>query len=288
MSKPQIQMDIEDILGDKKPEQIEIAKCVASSMQMRQSHTKVSEDDQLVSQIRKMGGLLHPIIVKKLDDGTYEVLVGQRRTNAYHILKKENSKYEKIRAYVIERDISDDEKRVISFIENAAVKTPSKIDYTNVIEYFYMKCNRNMTHTAEALGISWQTARNCLTVARLPDDVKKCIDKKEFSIDTAMKALQGLGDDEESVDSNILIETAKQLKTMKPLKRNAVVTKMDGGKKSLPDAEKEVKVVKAIRIDVTDDQWSRLQKYQSKHSYENEIAAAEAAMDTELLRDLER
>ena len=43
----------------------------------------------------------------------------------------------------------------------------------------------------------------------LPDKVKKCIENGEFKMKNAMKALAVLGDDEESVDEDKLIEIAR-------------------------------------------------------------------------------
>jgi len=286
LSGQEITIDIEEILRDTKPQHIPIAKCVTGSSQMRQSGTKVDKDGKLVDQIRKAGGLLHPIIVKKLPDETFEILVGQRRTGAYHILKEENSKYEQIRAYVIERDLSEDEKRVISFIENFGRDEVEHSDYINVIEYFYMKYGGNKTMTAKALGIRVQHVTKYLTHARLSDKVKKCIANGDFTIDIAMKALKGLGDDESSVDDDLLIETALELKKVKPATRKKAVKKMQTQGVDVKQAVQESASTKEIKIEVTDDQIDRLDNYKKKYGYDDENQAAVEAMDKELLRDL--
>lgn len=287
LSTSEITIDIEAILGDTKPQYIPIDKCVTGTSEMRQSGTKVDKDDKLVDQIRKAGGLLHPIIVKNQQDDTFEILVGQRRTGAYHILKEEDSKYEKIRAYVIEHDLSEDEKRVISFIENFGRDDVDHSDYINVIEYFYMKYNRNKTMTAQALGIRVPHVTKYLTHARLSDKVKECIKNKEFTIDVAMKALKGLGDDESSVDDDMLIETAQELAKVKPAVRKKAVKKMQQDNISAKEAVKTSVSTTEIRIDVTDDQLDRVQGYKDKHGYETKEESAVEAMDVELLRDLE-
>ena len=38
----------------------------------------------------------------------YQVKVGRRRVSAYRILKKEDSRYDKIKAYVVDRDLDDE------------------------------------------------------------------------------------------------------------------------------------------------------------------------------------
>lgn len=286
MSSSEIIIDIDTILGDKKPEYIPVANCQTGTSQARQTNTKVDKDSKLVASIKKAGGLLHPIIVKSQSDGNYEIIVGQRRAGAYNILKEENSKFEKIKAYVIDRDLSEDEKKIISFIENFGRDDMDKIDYVNVIEYFYQKYGMNKTMTAKALGIRPSDVTEYLTHARLSEKVKACIENKEFTIDVAMKSLKGLGDDETSVDEDLLIETAKELAKVKPALRKKAVQKMQKEGISAKEALKTSVSTMEIRIDVTEDQLDRVNKYQIKHGYENKEESAVEAMDVELMRDI--
>lgn len=286
MASEEIRIDIEGILGGKHPEFIPIDKCVTSQAQMRQTNTAVNEKDKIVDQIRKIGGLLHPIIVKKQDDGNYEVIVGQRRTNAHYILKKEDPKYNMIKAYVIDRDLDEDEKRVISFVENFGKDDPSKSDYINVIEYFYMKFNCNMSMASKALGITPVTGKKYLTHARLSDKVKEHITNKDFTIDTAITALKGLGDDEGSVDEDQLIETAKLLQTQKPDVRTTAAKKMQ---KNSMDAKAAIELsqkTSIIKLELADHGVGRLDHYMQKHDYESRETAALGAMNAEFDRDL--
>ncbi len=279
-----ININIDEILGDVPAQYLPIDKLITGKNQARQSKVKVSEDSKLVDQIRKVGGLLQPIIVKKLKDETYEIIVGQRRTGAYRILSKEDDKFKKIKAYVITKDLSQDEIKVISFIENYGRDDMDKADYVNVIEYFYQKYGK-IAGAAKALGISPNDAKKYLTHARLSDKVKECIARKEFTIDTAMKALKALGDDEDSVDEDMLIETARELKKLKPAKRNKVVKKMQSGT-PLKTAIKIQQSTTTLNIDITDDQLDRLETYKSKYGYENKEDAATEALDVALLQDL--
>lgn len=254
---------------------------------MRQSGTKVNKDDKLVDQIRRTNGIFHPIIVKSLPDDTYEIIVGQRRTGAYHILKDEDPRYENIKAYVIQRDLTEDEKKVISFIENFGRDDAEHTDYVNVIEYFYQKYNGNKTATAKALGISVDSVTKYLTHARLSEKVKDCIKNKDFTIDVAMKALKGLGDDENSVDDDVLIETSKELARLRPAIRKKTVQKMQSKNIPASEAANQIKDLTEIKIEMTGDVLDRLQTYKNKHGYSDDADAAFNAIDTELTRDLE-
>ena len=287
MSEPNFTINIDNILGDQKASFIPIADCETGSTQARQSGTDVTIDSKLVSSIRRTGGLLQPIIVRKNEGGKYEIIIGQRRTAAYRILQEEDSKYQKIKAYVIERDLSDDEIRIISFAENFGRDDMNKSDYVNVIEYFYMKYGRVLIATSKALGISTDAVKKYLTHARLSERVKKCIEDKEFTIDTAMKALQGLGDDEDSVDDDELIGTALELKKAKPTTRRKAVVKMRKKGISAKQAVAESQATTDVKIEVTDETMDRLEEYKNEKGKESIAEAASDAMEIELFRGQE-
>jgi hypothetical protein len=151
--------------------------------------------------------------------------------------------------------LTDNEIRIISFVENDARKDMDKSDYVNVIEYFYVKFGRVLKYCAKALGISTTAVKKYLLEARLSDKVKECIKNKDFTIDTAMKALKALGDDEESVDDDLLIEVARELKKVKPGLRSKIVKEMKKKGVTFEVAYKEYKsnLDRTISIEFPDD-----------------------------------
>ena len=115
----------------------------------------------------------------------------------------------------------------------------------------------------------------------------RCIDNKEFTIDTAMKALKGLGDDEDSVDEDVLIETAKELKKAKPTTRNKAVKKMQ--KKGIPakQAIAESASTTTLPVELSDETLDRLEEYKKEKGKETVEEAAVDAMEEELFRGQE-
>ena len=98
MSEPQFSVDIAKIIRDAYERDIAIDKCQTGSDQARQQGTDVKPDDKIVGAIRATGGvLIHPIIVQDTKNDTFEIIVGQRRTGAYHVLREEDPKYENIK-----------------------------------------------------------------------------------------------------------------------------------------------------------------------------------------------
>ena len=291
MPSQEISIDIESILGNNPPAHIDIDKLDPGEVQARQAGIKVKEGDKLVDSIRRTQGVLHPIIVKQVGD-RYDVILGQRRWGAYKILVKEDkSRYSKIKAFVITSDLTPDEQKVISFVENFGRDDMARQDYLNIIEYFYMKNDRKITWAAKDLGITPHYAKKYLTIARLSDKVKRCINEKQFNVDIAMKALQALGDDEESVDDDMLIATATTLKKLQPARRKQVIKKMKlqpiSGK-DVNKAEKEVpKTLYEITIQINEDQFGRIKMFQEKHDLGEQESAIIEAMDVGLDYDLQ-
>ena len=287
MSEPQFSKDISKIIGDAYERDIAIDKCHTGEDQARQQGTEVKLDDKIVGAIRATGGvLIHPIIVQDNKNDTFEIIVGQRRTGAYHILREEDPKYENIKAKVIEVELTADQKKIISIVENYGRSDMDKVDYASVIEHFYEKYHRVKKYVGIALGINVATVNKYLTEARLPDKVKEAMRGDDgFSIDVAMKALKGMGDDEESVDPDALIETARILKKAKPGIRNKAVTKMQ--KKGM-DADTAVKTsmeTVSLKLEITTETDEKLQEYQKQKDKDSREDAGIAAMETELFRD---
>ena len=259
-------IDLDDVFGE--PQYIPINKCVTRVHPARQTHFEVKEDDELVDSIRRVGGIMHPVILQDLKNGEYEIIVGNRRVYAYYILKNEDSKYEKILAYVAKRDLTYDEKKVISFVECYGRKPMERSDYVDVIDYFYKKyCS--ITLAAEELGITVGVAKKYLTESRLSDKVRALIDAKEFTIDIAINALDSLGEDDESVDDEILIETARILKKLVPSVRKQVLKKLKKqcpGEKDVEKAISEVPVrLTKLQIHVTLEMLDKLKHQMEKN-----------------------
>lgn len=288
MSEPQFSADIAKIIRDAYERDIAIDKCQTGEDQARQQGTEVKPDDKIVGAIKATGGvLIHPIIVQDNKNDTFEIIVGQRRTGAYHILREEDPKtYENIRAKVIEVQLTPEQKKIISIVENYGRSDMEKVDYASVIEYFYTKYHRVKKYVAAALGMSISAVNKFLTEARLPEKVKEAMRGDDgFSIDVAMKALKGMGDDEESVDPDDLIQTARILKKAKPGIRNKAVKKMQNKGMDAETAIKTSMETVSLKLEITTETDEKLQEYQKQKDKDSREDAGIAAMETELFRD---
>jgi ParB family transcriptional regulator, chromosome partitioning protein len=276
-----IKINLSQLLGTT-AEYIKTSECYVSGSQAAQSGRDVSEDDPLFMSIKDMGGLIHPIVTKKTEEG-YEVITGQRRTNVHEKLK-----LEEIKAYVVERDLSEAEKKVISFAENAGQKDMKHKDYVDVVKYFYDMYGggkQGLEDAAETVSIPIRLAKEFLKQARIPPKVKAAIDAEDFSQDTALKALQALGDDEESTDQDMWIATAKNMKELPSgMKREVAVLMKNNPGMTLEEATKIVKERKAqkqniVKIEATESQIERLDSIKESEKFDNRDDTAAAVFD---------
>ena len=255
---------------------IEMDKIGAGPSQSRQRDTAVSNDDDLVSSIKK-NGLLSPIIVKRQEGGKFEVVVGQRRFLAHQILKKPS-----IKACVLEEGVSEIDARKISLIENLARKDMKRADYTDTVQWFMDRYGTTKV-VAEELGISTATVRKYLTIGRLPVGIRDDINEKKYETRHALRALDALGGDESLLDVDNLREIAIRLKDLTaPVQKKVVdIKKHEPGTPIQKVVEKAMKATEThkFNIEVTLDQEERVGAFQYREKYKTRERAIEELID---------
>ena len=253
--------------------EIPIENITLGSSQARQRDTIVNADDDLVHSIRK-DGMTSPVIVKKLPDGKFELIAGQRRLQAHNILDKSV-----ISARYVTRNIDEFEAKRISLGENTARKEMSRADYVDIID-IYMGKYRTVKTVAEELGLSASTIRKYIAVSSLPKDVQEAIHDKTITQDNAFKALNALGGDESDVDTKMLIDTAIAIKSLSPEAKKKVGGIMQSNPGITPTAAvkkaKDRSKSNILHIDVTEDQMEKIEKFKIVKGIDtNENAASE-------------
>ena len=256
--------------------EIELDKFSTGTSQTRQRDNEVTINDDLVTSIKK-NGLLSPIIVKRQDGGKFEIVAGQRRFLAHKVLDKPT-----IKACILEGDVSELDAKRISLIENLVRKDMKRADYVDTVQWFMDRYNSTTT-VAEELGIAPATVRKYLTIGRLPDEIKKDIDQKEYETRHALRALDALGGDESIVDASILREIAKELRKLTPQTQKKFVSI----KKHEPGASVKDAVLKAKKrtqaykftVEVASDQYERIGAFQNREKLGTTERAVEELID---------
>lgn len=133
------------------------------------------EDDALknLASSIKENGLIHPIVVRKVNNG-YEIIAGERRYRASKLLNKE-----KIEAIVVEKD--DEESANLALIENMQRADLSAIEEALAIEKIMKSRKLTQAEIAKKLGYRQSTIANKLRLLKLPEYVKTAIARNEIT-----------------------------------------------------------------------------------------------------------
>lgn len=143
-------------------------------------------------------GIVQPIIVKKSIKG-YELIAGERRTKAAKI-----AGLKKIPAII--KDFDDQEMMEIALVENIQREDLNPIDEATSISNIIKLRGYTQEEFANKFGKSRTYVTNMLGLLRLPDDVKKMVEKSSLSMSHA-RVLSKFDDDEK------IIELAKKVIT---------------------------------------------------------------------------
>ena len=146
--------------------------------------------NELAKSIKEYG-VVQPIIVKKSIKG-YELVAGERRTKAAKI-----AGLDKIPAII--KDFDDQEMMEIALIENIQREDLNPIDEATSINNIIKLRGYTQEEFASKFGKSRTYVTNILGLLKLPDDVKKLVEKKSISMSHA-RVLSKIEDDDKVID----------------------------------------------------------------------------------------
>ena len=143
-------------------------------------------------------GVVQPVIVKKSIKG-YELVAGERRTKAAKI-----AGLKKIPAII--KDFDDQEMMEIALIENIQREDLNPIDEATSISNIIKLRGYTQEEFASKFGKSRTYVTNILGLLKLPDEVKKLVEKRNLSMSHA-RVLSKIE------DSDLVVELAKKVIT---------------------------------------------------------------------------
>lgn len=213
-----------------------IAATRVSAANVRKDLTAGTEDvglEDLALSIREHG-LLNPVLVKRLPDGTYELIAGQRR-----LLACQKLGWETIPAIV--REVSDKlDAMVISLVENVHRADLNPIDKARAFQRLYERYG-SLERVAKVTEILVTTVRKYLSLLKLDPEVQKMVSTAEGSAWVEVLAelaetfppaqhrevLEEIGGFKRAIQLEILKRSEGDLDTLKQLKGEAVLGAFD-------------------------------------------------------------
>ncbi len=140
---------------------------------------------ELAASIREIG-IVQPITLRKMEDGTYQIIAGERRWRASQMAGLET-----IPAYI--RTADDENMMQMALVENIQREDLNAIEialaYQNLIERY----NLTQDQLSEKVGKKRTTIANYLRLLKLPAPVQVALQDREIDQGHA-RALLGLGD----------------------------------------------------------------------------------------------
>lgn len=185
----------------------------------------------------KAQGLIQPIVVNRRQDGSYELISGERRLRAVKQLG-----WSEVPAVV--RSVSDNELLEMTLVENLQREDLNPIDeaqgYRSLIEDF----GQTQAQVAEKVGKDRATVANALRLLKLPEVLRKSVSDGELSAGHA-RALLGLED--QAVQIELARKAVKQEFSVRKLESivrdlTSGVSGKKAGKEQTPELEHESQI----------------------------------------------
>lgn len=172
-----------------------------SEIEPNKSQPRIDFDEEAIARLAdsiRQHGLLQPLLVRPLDNGSYQIVAGERRWRACRMLGLEE-------VPVIIKEFSDKETKQVALIENLQREDLNPIE--EALGYQDLMENYNMTQesVAKIVGKSRSVIANSLRALNLPQQVQQMLRDGDLTIGHA-KALAGISDEK------ICIELAQKCK----------------------------------------------------------------------------
>ena len=122
----------------------------------------------------RQNGIIQPLLVRTLDDGTYQIVAGERRWRAAKM-----AGLTEVPVFV--KELTDKQTQQIALIENLQRENLNPIEeamgYKELIEKY------DMTHddVAKVVGKARASISNALRLLELPDAIKDLVENKDLS-----------------------------------------------------------------------------------------------------------
>ncbi len=163
---------------------LEVSKIRPNPKQPRQAF-----DDEALEELArsiKSQGLLQPVVVRPVVDGSYELIAGERRWRA-----AQRAGIHKIPAVI--RDVPDEKLLELALIENLQREELNAIEEAEAYRILVDDLKLTQNDIAERVGKQRTTIANALRLLNLPDTVKEMVRGRLISMGHA-RALLALED----------------------------------------------------------------------------------------------
>ena len=160
--------------------EIEISRILPNKYQPRQVFEDVTLKE-LADSIRA-NGVIQPVLVRRLENGVYELIAGERRWRASQIVG-----LRKIPALI--KDVSDEKSLEIALIENLQRENLNPVEAAQGYQRLIKDFNLTQEEIAARVGKERTTITNYLRLLALPEKIKDYISRSIITMGHAKAIL---------------------------------------------------------------------------------------------------
>lgn len=170
--------------------QIEVERIIPSEHQPRRTFRDESLQE-LAASIREKG-VLQPVIVSRVGDGSFRLIAGERRWRAASL-----AGLRKMPALV--KDVSSQDAVEIALIENIQREDLNPVETAAAFQRLLQDFHLTQEDLSRRVGKDRATISNYLRILKLPDEIKGLLNENRLTLGHA-KALLSLASKEQQVD----------------------------------------------------------------------------------------
>ena len=190
-----------------------LQKIEPNRLQPRKSFNE-EELASLADSIRQHG-VIQPLLVRPMPDGSYQLVAGERRWRASRMAGLTE-------VPVVIKELSDDEAMALALIENLQREDLNAIEEAQGIKALMDTLSLTQDEAAERVGKSRPAVANALRLLKLPDSVIALVSDGKLSPGHA-RALLGFKDEQDIIETaDLIIEKGLTVRDVEKLvkKRN--------------------------------------------------------------------
>ena len=175
-------------------------------------------DEQALSELADSiakHGVIQPLLVRPLPDGSYQLVAGERRWRASRMAGLTE-------VPVVIKELSDDEAMALALIENLQREDLNAVEEAQGIKALMDTLSLTQDEAAERVGKSRPAVANALRLLKLPDSVIALVSDGKLSPGHA-RALLGFKDEQDIIETaDLIIEKGLTVRDVEKLvkKRN--------------------------------------------------------------------
>ncbi len=169
---------------------VPVSKIVANPFQPRKEFDEEALEE-LAQSIRQQG-VITPVTVRKMPDGTYQLIAGERRFRA-----SQKAGLKELPAYV--RVATDMQMMEMALVENIQRADLNAIEVAQAYRQLIEECRLTHEELSEKVGKNRSTITNYLRLLTLPMEAQQALGSGQISMAHA-RVLAGLDDAERQLD----------------------------------------------------------------------------------------